>query len=298
MAAKSPRKSGVTTQRYMELLSGHYDPKHEQAIAAQMQQYVQTLTYKAESLQYLKPTVELKNIVCFALALSSSGYHLPTEEGAKRGGVSVKAYQSYKAAAENVLKIGTGINARGVGIRLGIEKAIPTAEKLLTAFKQEYAVTYEGVPDDQFVAAALYIACTKMKIKQAKKELAQISKLKPSGFDALCGQMKQSFDPSWIEKKTDKAVSKKRRKSDDVDIIHDRAEKAKSGKHDVEPCLVEDYEIFRKRIMSEAFEKLKETDKKRYDEYKKLYADPEVPVETAPIPEESIAPPRKRRKVR
>ncbi|GAV10053.1 hypothetical protein RvY_19564, partial [Ramazzottius varieornatus] len=90
MAGRSPRKSALATQRYMDLLSGHYDPKDEQAISTQMQQYVQTLSFKAESLQYLKPTVELKNVVCFALALSSLGYRLPTEEGARRAGVSVK----------------------------------------------------------------------------------------------------------------------------------------------------------------------------------------------------------------
>ncbi|GAU87826.1 hypothetical protein RvY_19552 [Ramazzottius varieornatus] len=67
MAGRSPRKSALATQRYMDLLSGHYDPKDEQAISTQMQQYVQTLSFKAESLQYLKPTVELKNIFIPAL---------------------------------------------------------------------------------------------------------------------------------------------------------------------------------------------------------------------------------------
>ncbi|OWA53316.1 hypothetical protein BV898_17751 [Hypsibius exemplaris] len=263
---------GVQVEKYVDVLANNSSLSTNQRNEAvqHAQEFLRKLKSHEQSLNALKPSFEVRYVVACDLALTLLGHHVSQERGVNASGCPAKLYQTYKALASSLLQLESGVTVKDMGIRLGVEEAIPAASELLACFKSQFGNdVYEGVPDDQFVACALYVACVKLKMRAPKRELLQLSKLKAAGFAQLNEQMTPFYKP--VGKVTTPSRSGKRKvnahpasslANDDED--HQSTSKTSP----VTSCLAaEDFEAFRLRTLRTAFEELKSTDEAKYTKF-------------------------------
>jgi hypothetical protein len=131
--------------KYVDSLCGGLSSDKMNKIVEQSQEFLRRLKVNEQALNALKPSFEVRYVAACDLALASLGHHVSKDLAVKASGCSAKAYQTYKALAAGLLDIKNGLSVKDIGIRLGIEKAVPAASALLEFFKSDFgSAVYEG----------------------------------------------------------------------------------------------------------------------------------------------------------
>lgn len=150
------------------------------------------------------------------------------------------------------MEISPPITISNICIQLGVSQICQSAEQLLEKYKL-------NIRDDpahpQYAAMAIYQACVQHKVKVTKKQIMDFSNLKSVQWENLTIQWNKYMDDIKAEVKTitEKTVEdlKIEEKMDLDEIVSNKPQKEE---------IIEDFEVFKKRILLKSYEQLKKND--------------------------------------
>ncbi|XP_066149989.1 origin recognition complex subunit 6 [Euwallacea fornicatus] len=184
---------------------------------------------------------QAKIVLCLDLASQCLGRHIDKETALLLSGFKKSLYQNHLNTLEKLLELDKIISISDVCVQLGCMSIKEDAEAILGKYQK--SGNFKDMEHPQYVAAATYLACKVKKIPLDKQKLVSISRLKPSQWKELVG----SFEKLGMEKgRTTQKLSVDEDKNEcavEVDIL----------KPTTQDDQVEEYEVWKKRILAESY---------------------------------------------
>ncbi|XP_055334916.1 uncharacterized protein LOC129585978 [Paramacrobiotus metropolitanus] len=273
MATKTIAKSeDEHIVRYVRTLASDASNVKQEALVKRAQTYFKLIKVHGSKLNPVSDRHEMKCVAACMLAGKELNHTFPGKQAVKLTGVSKTVFDRYVAYAGELLQVDTSVSVKEIAILQGVETCIPLAIKLLTAFKSTFGHNFEGVREDQNVAAAVFLAATKMHLKVNKKELTTLSKLNSGAFNLLVDQMRPLY-PEVVDsltqsnKKTGEKESSRKRKrveSDDDESDEDLDAEKHSNANDEDNETEMDWPSLKMKLLREAFLEVQKSDPAKF----------------------------------
>ncbi|XP_066249425.1 origin recognition complex subunit 6 [Euwallacea similis] len=184
---------------------------------------------------------QAKIVLCLDLASQCLGRHIDKETALVLSGFKKSLYQNHLNTLEKLLGLDKILSISDVCVQLGCMLIKDDAEAILGKYQK--SSNLKDMEHPQYVAAATYLACKVKKIPLDKQKLVSISRLKPSQWKELVG----SFEKLGMEKE---AAMQKLRVDENGEECAVDVDNLKTIAQDDE---VEEYEVWKKRILAESY---------------------------------------------
>lgn len=155
---------------------------------------------------------------------------------------------------EKMLEISPPITILNICIQLGISQICQPAENLLEKYKSNIRDSNDS-KHPQYAAMAIYQACLQHKIKIIKKQIIDFSNLKSAQWESLAIKWSNYMDENQTEVK--KITEKTEELVDDSKVEEKMKEDENLSNKIPREEIIEDFEIFKKRILLKSYENLK-----------------------------------------
>ncbi|XP_050297113.1 origin recognition complex subunit 6 [Anthonomus grandis grandis] len=234
------------------------DRKLLQTTAQRLNVYDEAILKKSEEFIRLYQTKALvktlddqaKTVLCLDLAAQLIGSSFDKSVALALCGLKRSAYQNSLNNLEKILGLDKPLTISDGCIQLGCTAIKEDAEDILQKYKQiDHKV--KDMDHPQYVAVAIYLACKAKKVSIDKTRLALLSRLKPSQWRELVA----SFENLGLSKKATRQKNKEINKMEEEYMIETDDQEAKNKQEQEEE---EDYEIWKNRILKEAYKELKQ----------------------------------------
>ncbi|XP_018567571.1 origin recognition complex subunit 6 [Anoplophora glabripennis] len=201
---------------------------------------------------------QAKTVLCLDLATSYSGTGFDKETAIRLSGLKKSGYQNNLHTVEKILELDKQITVSELCVQLSCTVIKDLAEEILSKYKDYSKMIHISHP--QYVAAAVNAACKLKNIKIQKTQLIVASHLKPAQWKELSNKFDKFVSTYGI------GSPKKHKKDGDINkVVNEMANEIENkvllNKKENEDEEVEDYEVWKKRILDEAYEALREAGK-------------------------------------
>ncbi|KAF7279705.1 hypothetical protein GWI33_006865 [Rhynchophorus ferrugineus] len=188
---------------------------------------------------------QAKTVLCLDLAARFVGRGFDKETALTLSGLKKSSYQNNLNTIEKLLELDRSVTISDLCVQLGCTSIKDDAEMILNKYKQ-LDKKIKDLDHPQYAAVATYLACRAKRISVDKNGIAAASRLKPSQWKELIGE----FEKFGLGKKVVRTTAKEYLEPDDPE-----PEQQNIKKVDIEEY--EDYEVWKKRILDEAYAALK-----------------------------------------
>lgn len=155
---------------------------------------------------------------------------------------------------EKILEISRPIKISDICIQLGQTQICQLAEQLLEKYKSKMRDSTDSI-HPQYAAMAIYQACLQQKVKIIKKKIIDFSNLKSAQWESLAIQWTKSMDEIKLNAKI---VTEKIENSVDSSNVEKKIDLNETVlKNQPKEQVIEDFEVFKKRILMKSYEHLK-----------------------------------------
>ncbi|CAH1779559.1 unnamed protein product [Owenia fusiformis] len=203
-----------------------------------------------------------KAVICLDLAAQQHGETVDKASVIKLSGTTKKMYTASYKILENLLDLQTRLTLKDLAVKFGCTGSTELATKILTRYSQDHGGSLDSTDDESsidfttplFQSAALYTACKHQKVKVDKQKMVEISSGKKYVFDKLVVEMTKLA--AKLTEKT-KIVSPGKRSANSLmqDVeksLQDIGATNKQQKLADTTEEIEDYEVWKKRILENA----------------------------------------------
>nr|CAI5865841.1 unnamed protein product [Callosobruchus analis] len=208
------------------------------------EEFLRTLQTKGSSLKVLNDSA--KAALCLHLAASFLGNGFNKDAAINVSGLKKSLYQNNLHTIEKILGLDKQLTVSSLSIQLGCTEIKELAEEILDKYRA-YDTKIKDLDHPQYVSAATYIACKQKSIKVHKDHFIAASRLKPRQWKELALEFEKfakSLGLGSPRKHNKKLI-------DSVDDMTNEIEKVTLKKKTENE--IEDYDLWRKRILEEAY---------------------------------------------
>ncbi|RZC42559.1 origin recognition complex subunit 6 [Asbolus verrucosus] len=189
-----------------------------------------------------------RTILCLDLAAASLGVGFDKTTALKLAGLRKGVYQNNLNILEKVLNLDKPITVAELCVQCSCTEAKETAEAILASYR-EYDKKIKDISHPQYVAAAVYTSCKISGIKVEKSQFKSISRLKMAQWNELADEFAKFAGSMGLSAKKGRS---KRNAPVEQDGLIEIIEKHSVQKQKKEEEQIEDYEVWRERILKEA----------------------------------------------
>ncbi|CAG9764770.1 unnamed protein product [Ceutorhynchus assimilis] len=214
---------------------------HDETVLKKTEEFVRLYQSKG-SIKTLN--LQATTILCLDLACLSLGNGFDKEAALILSGLKKSAYQNNLNNIEKILGLDKPISITDICVKLGCTVIKEDAEKILTRY-QKLDNKIKDLEHPQYVAAATFVACKAKKVSIDKSKIVTLSRLKPSQWKELISM----FESLGLGKTSPRKKTKGPSAKDDEIVAEIECQEI--TKDEVEE--VEDYEVWKKRILEEAY---------------------------------------------
>ncbi|VEN37449.1 unnamed protein product [Callosobruchus maculatus] len=208
------------------------------------EEFLRSLQTKCSSLKVLNDSA--KSALCLHLAASFLRNGFDKDAAIKLSGLKKSLYQNNLHTIEKILGLDKQLTVSALSVQLGCTEIKELAEEILDKYRA-YDTKIKDFDHPQYVSAATYIACKQKSVKVHKDQFITASRLKPRQWKELVLEFEKfakSLGLGSLRKN-------KKELTDPVEDITNEIEKVTMKKKTENE--VEDYEVWRKRILDEAY---------------------------------------------
>ncbi|XP_038218342.1 origin recognition complex subunit 6 [Zerene cesonia] len=221
--------------------------------AAEFERLLQTKTTAGYNL-----TDTSKVVICLDLATSILNADLDQKTAIKYSGLKAPSYNNCRKVIENLLELNNdNITVSSLCLIMQCTGVQTLAESILAEYQKVTKMEMD-LTLPQYVCMAVYQACRINKVKIAKSKLIEKSRLKPGQWSKL--------DAEWTKIVDEKFTTvKKRGRPRKVTIVNDEQQmELDTGPKDEKSCepKIEPYEQWKQRMLEQAYEELKELERR------------------------------------
>ncbi|VEN64419.1 unnamed protein product [Callosobruchus maculatus] len=208
------------------------------------EEFLRSLQTKCSSLKVLNDSA--KSALCLHLAASFLRNGFDKDAAIKLSGLKKSLYQNNLHTIEKILGLDKQLTVSALSVQLGCTEIKELAEEILDKYRA-YDTKIKDFDHPQYVSAATYIACKQKSVKVSKDQFIAASRLKPRQWKELVLEFEK------FAKSLGLGSLRKNKKewTDPVEDITNEIEKVTMKKKTENE--VEDYEVWRKRILDEAY---------------------------------------------
>uniref|UniRef100_A0A6M2DQU0 Putative origin recognition complex subunit 6 n=1 Tax=Xenopsylla cheopis TaxID=163159 RepID=A0A6M2DQU0_XENCH len=188
-----------------------------------------------------------QSVICLDLASSSIGISFDVDHAIKLSGVKRNTYLSGLRTIEKLLDLAKELTVNELCVQLGVTSIKEKADLLLTKYKNSHNC---DVTHPQYVAMAVFQACRVGKIKVQRNMIIPFSRLKPSQWSIL----EKSWS-TWVDDKLSTLLKESSEESKD-NFSEDTNKDTNTSTPSFKTAEIEDYEVWKKRILEEAYREL------------------------------------------
>ncbi|XP_026477139.1 origin recognition complex subunit 6 [Ctenocephalides felis] len=190
-------------------------------------------------------------VICLDLASSFLGTSFDSDYALKLSGFKKSTYLNSLRTIEKLLDLSKDLTISELCVQLGVTSVKEKAEILLSKYKTSHDC---DISHPQYVAMAVYQACRLSKIKLQKSMIVPFSRIKGSQWTML-----EKTWTTWVDEVSPTLF--KDAVQNNGDKIAENLGKAidagkSDGKQDSEKIEIEDYDVWKKRILEEAYREL------------------------------------------
>ena len=203
-------------------------------------------------IQVLNETAKI--VLCLDLSSRLLNLEFDQKIALKVAKLTKTAYQNNKRLLEKILNLNKLLDINEICIKAGLSdpNVKRAAKAILEAYKKDFQYKNFDFDHPQYISQAVYQACKTQKVKITKKKMQECSNLKPAQWIS----MEAEWD-KWLQKSS--AGSKDPKKEKSVlqlvqELESESTEVVKSSHKEVE---VEDYDVWKKRVLEQAHEAVK-----------------------------------------
>lgn len=179
---------------------------------------------------------------------------IPQNACIKHSCIGKNEYKKFFDMLEKMLEISPPITISNICIQLGISQICQPAENLLEKYKANIRDLNDST-HPQYAAMAIYQACLQHKIKIMKKPLMDFSNLKSAQWESLSIKWSKFMDEIVTEVKT--VTEKTEDPISDLIVEEKMDEDENFSNKPLKEEIIEDFEVFKKRILLKSYEHLK-----------------------------------------
>ncbi|ENN80440.1 hypothetical protein HUJ04_013491 [Dendroctonus ponderosae] len=186
---------------------------------------------------------QAKSVLCLDLASQCLGVSFEKDAALALSGLKKSAYQKSLNTLEQILGLNKVLTVSEACVQLSCTAVKDDAEDILSAYKQQR----DGLEDwehPQYAAAAVFLASRAKKLSIDKQKIVAMSRIKPSQWKELLSSFKN------LEISNGRQLGK----GLEAEIVSEMGEC--EPVKEVAPDEVEEYAVWRQRILKEAYEAL------------------------------------------
>lgn len=195
-----------------------------------------------------------KAVICLDLATSLSGAPFDKECAIKLSGVKKSIYQNHLNNVESILQLSRQLNVSEICVKMSCTDIRGFAEDILDKYQlHNVQMDFNHV---QYPVAAVYTACKLKGVKVQRREFVTMSKLKAGAWKDL-----ETEFTNFVNKIGLKASAEKSNTNDFYKALDKYGDDNKDQNQQTteENAQVEDYEVWKTRILEEARSQLKKS---------------------------------------
>ncbi|KAJ8926002.1 hypothetical protein NQ315_009857 [Exocentrus adspersus] len=196
---------------------------------------------------------QAKTVLCLDLASSYSGVAFDKATAIKLSGLKKSVYLNSFHTVEKVLGLDKRLTISDLCVQLNCTAVKDLAEEVLSKYTDLKKIS--DVDHPQYVAGAVYAACRCKNLKIPRTELLNASHLKPLQLKELCNEFYRFTIDFGIG--SSRKLNKDEMSRAVTDIASDIETKVALNKKSTDDVEVEDYEVWKRRILDAAYKALK-----------------------------------------
>ncbi|XP_013182689.1 PREDICTED: origin recognition complex subunit 6 isoform X1 [Papilio xuthus] len=243
----------TTYNKTLRLLASKLGLQDEEKVlrkAAELERLLQTKTIAGSNI-----TDNSKMVICLDLAANIYGVDLDLKTAVKYSGLKQPTYVNSRKILENLLELNDDkISISFLCISLQCTEVQALAEDILEEYKKKSKMDIDiNLP--QYVCMAVYHACRINKVKITKSKIIEKSRMKPSQWSKLDAEWSKFVNDNFASVK--KTKGRPRKEEIEVLDINNGTENKTLIKEELID-LIEPYDVWKKRILEEAYKELME----------------------------------------
>ncbi|XP_044746130.1 origin recognition complex subunit 6 [Coccinella septempunctata] len=206
----------------------------------------------------LKMSEQVQIIICLDLATSITGSAFDKETALQLCSFKKSVYENNFHNIQKILDLDKPISINELCVKFSCTHLKGEAEKLYSCYKQKDP----KIKDDehpQYAAAAVYTVCKLNNLKPSKSEFSSISRLRPNQWGAIVNEFEKFAASMGVELK--KLPSKKKNYVEEI-LVNKESSPSKKMKEEQKKPNIEEYEVWKKRILQIAKESLRNESEK------------------------------------
>ncbi|GJQ76588.1 hypothetical protein Trydic_g15452 [Trypoxylus dichotomus] len=195
-----------------------------------------------------------KAILCLDLSARNTGVAFDKAAAVKLSTLPPVIYQKYFNLIETSLEITETLTVAKLCVKINCSEAQDLADHILSKYQAENAMVTD-LRHPQYVSVAVYTACKLKELKVSKVQLRHESRLRPSQWKQLENKFLMLVKQTGLDVEVKRG--KKKIKGEAKEILAKVIESNDNVKEEVLSEEIEEYEIWKARILKEANEALK-----------------------------------------
>nr|XP_022900333.1 origin recognition complex subunit 6 [Onthophagus taurus] len=220
------------------------------------QEYLRVYQNKSSSLRLNIPD-STKAVICLDLASKLSGVAFDQQVALQLSGLKQRVYSAHLNTIEKFLDLDKPVTISEVCVQLSCTELKDFSENILEKYKDNFP--HADISHPQYVAIAIWSASKTKNVKISKQSVIGISRLKMGQFKEL----EQKFNTFLAQTKI--AGGERVKKQAEKGLVQSIENFAKNkenelkskGSGDKDEEIEEDYEVWKERILKEAYKQLK-----------------------------------------
>ncbi|XP_034256265.1 origin recognition complex subunit 6 [Thrips palmi] len=249
--------------KLLSLMAGKMGINSDKALK-RASEFLRLLQLKVTASSGLRQFSDTSRVVmCLDLACNKLGYPFDKSNLLKLAGLNKKLYSNGLNLIENLLDLSKPVNINTLCVQLGVSEVASHAQKILDKYVELHAQGPNGArPIDTnmpiYHCASVFMACKHNKVKVDRSQLIEASRVKKVQFDKLIEDFVPVLD-NMGPKEVKKSASKRSHKLIDLVTKYDEESKGteneeEAGQKESSDAEKEDFEVWKKRILGEAYE--------------------------------------------